>query len=222
MFEVIFEVHPTPEKWDTYLSIAGGLKPILESQRGFLANIRYRSLTRPGWLLSLSDWQDEKALVRWRTQGGHHIAQERGRGGVLTDYHLRVGEVLRDSDSQGRPMEQQRLDQTEVGQAKVVCLMNVTIKPLEEGTKRDARQVLDLVGFDVSKTQGLVAWDAFEAILTPGEILLLSSWTDLDAAEAVGNRASATQRTRHVRVIRDYGMFDRVEAPQYYPDVKAA
>ena len=26
-------------------------------------------------------------------------------------------------------------------------------------------------------------------------------------------------RHRHVRVIRDYGMFDRAEAPQYYPDV---
>ena len=29
-------------------------------------------------------------------------------------------------------------------------------------------------------------------------------------------------RMRRVRVIRDYGMFDRREAPQYYPDVKGA
>ena len=27
-------------------------------------------------------------------------------------------------------------------------------------------------------------------------------------------------RLRHVRVIRDYGMFDRREAPQYYPAVE--
>jgi len=27
-------------------------------------------------------------------------------------------------------------------------------------------------------------------------------------------------RLRRVRVIRDYGMFDRREAPQYYPEVK--
>jgi len=25
---------------------------------------------------------------------------------------------------------------------------------------------------------------------------------------------------RHIRVVRDYGMFDRREAPQYYPPVK--
>jgi hypothetical protein len=27
-------------------------------------------------------------------------------------------------------------------------------------------------------------------------------------------------RLRRVRIIRDYGMFDRREAPQYYPDAK--
>ena len=27
-------------------------------------------------------------------------------------------------------------------------------------------------------------------------------------------------RLRHVRVVRDYGMFDRREAPQYYPAVE--
>jgi hypothetical protein len=26
-------------------------------------------------------------------------------------------------------------------------------------------------------------------------------------------------RLRRVRVVRDYGMFDRREAPQYYPDI---
>jgi len=29
-------------------------------------------------------------------------------------------------------------------------------------------------------------------------------------------------RLREVRVVRDYGMFDRREAPQYYPDAKGA
>ena len=29
-------------------------------------------------------------------------------------------------------------------------------------------------------------------------------------------------RVRRVRVIRDYGMFDRQEAPQFYPDAEGA
>ena len=67
MFSVIFEVCPKPDQWDAYLGHAKQLKPELERIDGFVDNIRYRSLTRDGWILSLSVWRDEKALVRWRT-----------------------------------------------------------------------------------------------------------------------------------------------------------
>src|ERR1700682_62839 len=68
MFSVLFEVYPKAEKWDDYLGYAKLLRPELEKVDGFVDNIRYRSLTREGWLLSVSGWRDEKALVRWRTQ----------------------------------------------------------------------------------------------------------------------------------------------------------
>src|SRR5215510_12365590 len=110
MFAVIFEVHPRSEKWDDYLGIAKMLKPELEAIDGFEENIRYRSLSREGWLLSLSIWRDEKALVRWRTQFKHHGAQERGRGEIFSDYHLRVGQLTRDSGEANLP--EQRLDET--------------------------------------------------------------------------------------------------------------
>ena len=79
MFSVMFEVHPKPEQWDRYLGYAKMLKPELERIDGFVDNIRYRSLTREGWLLSLSGWRDEKALVRWRTVGAHQAVQGRAR-----------------------------------------------------------------------------------------------------------------------------------------------
>jgi hypothetical protein len=47
--------------------------------------------------------------------------------------------------------------------------------------------------------------------------LLLVSWHDAAAADAW--QPSAPARHRRVRVIRDYGMADRREAPQFYPDV---
>lgn len=42
------------------------------------------------------------------------------------------------------------------------------------------------------------------------------------AAEAFKGSVSLQDgaRFRRVRAVRDYGMFDRREAPQYYPDVK--
>jgi heme-degrading monooxygenase HmoA len=73
------------------------LKPELEKIDGFVDNVRYRSLTREGWLLSLSGWRDEKALVRWRTQAKHHDVQEKGRSQVFLDYHLRVGQLTKDT-----------------------------------------------------------------------------------------------------------------------------
>jgi heme-degrading monooxygenase HmoA len=77
MFSVLFEVHPKPDRWDAYLGYAKMLKPELERIEGFVDNIRYRSLTRAGWILSLSGWRDEKALVRWRTQAKHHGCRRR-------------------------------------------------------------------------------------------------------------------------------------------------
>ena len=97
MFSVIFEVHPKQEKFDLYLDLAKGLKPILEEIDGFIDNERFESTRRRGWILSHSTWRDGKSVVRWRTVGKHHDTQQRGRDEVFQDYHLRVGESVRDT-----------------------------------------------------------------------------------------------------------------------------
>ena len=116
MFSVIFEVNPKAQHWDTYLGIGKMLRPEIERIDGFIDNIRYRSLSREGWILSLSGWRDEKALVRWRTQAKHHGAQDRGRREILADYHLRVGQVTHDTRlPASQTLTEQRLDETVAG-----------------------------------------------------------------------------------------------------------
>jgi heme-degrading monooxygenase HmoA len=220
LFSVLFEVHPKPERWDAYLGIAGMLRPELERIDGFVDNVRYRSLTREGWLLSLSGWRDEKAVVRWRTRERHHLAQERGRGEIFSDYHLRVGELTRDTRlPEGQALAEQRLDETEVGEATTVTLIDASRQAewVEQTTADDVARWLGLV-LDAA---GLVGWDVFDAVLTPGDVILLSSWRDHGSAQAFEDGLSLQDgaRLRRVRVVRDYGMFDRREAPQYYPDV---
>src|SRR5215468_10634287 len=125
MFSVIFEVHPKREQWDAYLAFAKRLKPELEQIDGFVDNIRYRSLTRDGWLLSLSSWRDEKSVVRWRTKVRHHDVQEKGRGEIFLDYHLRVGQVTADTRvPDGQVLQEQRLDETEIGEGTTVTLID--------------------------------------------------------------------------------------------------
>src|ERR1700743_439136 len=125
VFSVIFEVHPKSEQWDAYLGNAKMLRSELEQVDGFVDNIRYKSLTRDGWILSLSGWRDEKSLVRWRTQMGHHEVQELGRAKILEDYHLRVGQITEDTRlPEGRVLLEQRLDETEVGNGTTVTLID--------------------------------------------------------------------------------------------------
>src|SRR4051812_33238216 len=78
MFAVLFEVHPKPERWDDYLRLAKLMRPELERIDGFIENVRYRSLTREGWVLSLSVWRDEK-LQRLSSPGRADHAGHRRR-----------------------------------------------------------------------------------------------------------------------------------------------
>jgi heme-degrading monooxygenase HmoA len=92
-----FEVRPEKEKFELYLDLAKGLKPILEGVDGFIDNERFESTRRPGWIFSHSTWRDEKSVVRWRTVAKHYETQQRGRDEVFQDYHLRVREIVLDT-----------------------------------------------------------------------------------------------------------------------------
>jgi heme-degrading monooxygenase HmoA len=220
VFSVIFEVQPKPEQWDAYLQNAGMLRPELEQVAGFIDNIRYRSLTRDGWILSLSGWRDEKAVVRWRTAMRHHMAQEKGRSEILLDYHLRVGQITQDTRiPEGYTLKEQRLDETEIGEGTTITLIDGR-KPSQSTETPDAADCARYLGVD-RDAGGLVAWDVFDAVLTPGDLILLMVWRMTEDAEAFENTVNlpAGARLRRVRIVRDYGMFDRREAPQYYPEV---
>src|SRR6267143_5041634 len=215
MFSVIFEVHPKKEQFDLYRALAKDLKPILEGIDGFIDNDRFESSRRPGWILSHSTWRDEKSVVRWRTVGKHHHTQQRGRDEVFQDYHLRVGEIVADTaPSAGGAIVEQRLDETEIGRAKFVTLTEIqhisgtTAAALPEWLLLD-RNRADLIDYDV-----------FASIYNAGKLALLASWHDRPSAEKFSPPVCAGVRHRVVRVVRDYGMFDRRESPQYYPAIQ--
>lgn len=96
MIAVIFEVVPADGRMEAYLDHAARLKPLLEEIPGFISVERFCSLSDPGRLLSLSFFEDEKAVERWRNEVHHRSAQASGRAGVFATYRLRVAEVLRD------------------------------------------------------------------------------------------------------------------------------
>jgi heme-degrading monooxygenase HmoA len=220
MFSVIFEVLPK-ENWDDYLDNAKMLRPELEQVEGFVDNIRYKSLTREGWILSLSNWRDEKSLVRWRTRMRHHEVQQKGRDEILADYHLRVGQITADNQvPTGYALTEQRLDETEVGEGTTVTLITAT-RPAEWKQTNNPYDCAEWLGLNPWAADG-TSWDIFDAILAPGELILLISWKDAAAAQAYEDTSAPNDkaRVRRVRIVRDYGKYDRREAPQYFPDAK--
>jgi hypothetical protein len=141
---------------------------------------------------------------------------------VFLDYHLRVGQLTADTRVPGgHALHEQRLDETEVGAGTAVMLIDAR-RPaawIERTTPDDVAKWLRLD----AHASGLVGWDVFDAVLTPGDIILLLTWRDHAHAETFEGTVALPEdaRLRRVRVIRDYGMYDRREAPQYFPDVKA-
>jgi heme-degrading monooxygenase HmoA len=199
MFAVIFEVQPRPGRTDRYLEIAAALRPRLEQVDGFLAVERFASRRRDGRILSLSLWRDERAIGEWRRLGDHSAAQQRGRAEIFADYRIRVGEIVADSTP------------PEPG-AKYVTISELA--PAAAVPPGDA-------GLSAAGPEAAVDSEFFVSLTNSGKLLLLVAWQD-GAAAGRWHPASHDGRKwghRRARILRDYGMFERVEAPQYYPPV---
>ena len=96
MIAVIFEVSPAEGRREAYLGIAANLRPLLDGIDGFISIERFQSLASPDKILSLSFWRDEEAVKAWRNMEEHREAQAAGRGGIFSDYRLRIASIVRD------------------------------------------------------------------------------------------------------------------------------
>jgi heme-degrading monooxygenase HmoA len=207
MLALLFEVTPKRDGYQRYLDIAAALRPALDAHDGFLFIDRYRSLSNPDVILSHSLWRDEASLAAWRTFEQHHHAQVAGREHVFADYRLRIADVV--------------LARTlDAGDWKPSRPWSYN----EPGAR--APRYVVIAGSRGNPCGG--APDQFESLNRPNEFLSLYDGGDFEAARmlleslAGPKRDGTTSQTTSVRVCeveRDYGMFDRREAPQYYRPV---
>lgn len=93
---VIFEAEPADGRKTDYLEIATELRPMLAEIAGFISVERFQSLTDPKKVLSLSFFESEVAIQKWRRLSDHRDAQSSGRGGVFSDYRIRIACIIRD------------------------------------------------------------------------------------------------------------------------------
>ena len=206
MIGLFFEVQTRPGHRDQYLDLAASLKPALEAMGGCLFIDRFRSLTQENLLLSHQIWQDEGALTAWRAHAHHHEVQTIGREKVFSDYRIRVAQVIHEARP-GKPIWQPGRQTPYNDPARrpptyvlVTESKNATL-PVETERRRDA----------------------FASVYRDGHFAHLIDLPDHQSGVEFGARLFADATTEYFRifeVMRDYGMYERTEAPQYYPPVK--
>jgi hypothetical protein len=133
-----------------------------------------------------------------------------------------VGDVTSDTHPpKEAPVHQRRFDETEVGKGKLATFTEIT--PAKGAAFPNQINLLPAhLGLDVNGA-GVVEHDVWASIYNPGKLALLVGWKDQKAVESwMPKKIEGIEQLRHrkVRVVRDYGRFDRRETPQFYPDIE--
>ena len=145
-------------------------------------------------------------MIAWRVDAKHHTVQETGREQVFADYRIRIAQVVHEERSEKLAWRPERLS------------------PYNDPKRRPPTFVVALE----SRSQELsveTSWnrDVFESVYRPGTFAHLVDVPSSDAGVGFGRQLLADSTTEYFRVfevMRDYGMFNRAEAPQYYPPVQ--
>jgi hypothetical protein len=167
---------------------------------------RFRSLTRENLLLSYQIWQDEGALTAWRAHAHHHDVQTIGRARVFSDYRIRVAQVIHE-ERPGRPVwrPERRTPYNDPARRKPTYMLASESKNATLAAETEWRR------------------DAFASVYREEHFAHLVDLPDDQAGIEFGSRLFGDPTTQYFRifeVMRDYGMFERTEAPQYYPPVE--
>mgnify|MGYP003628839916 CR=1 FL=1 len=203
MIGLFFEVTPRPGHEQAYFDIAAGLRGELNQNPGLLFIDRFKSLSRPRIVLSHSHWSDEASLARWRTHAKHHLAQIAGRQEHFEDYRLRIGQLACEwlpIAGEPRLFETTNSYNDPALQRERFLIASTASRPIEEGAESDV----------------------LESVSREREYIVLTPIQSLSGGLEAVKQLSLTDAVTSVRlflVSRDYGMYDRKEAPQYYPPV---
>lgn len=192
MQSVLFDVLPKSGQVERYFSMAAHLKPVVAQNAGFLSVERFANLQKQDWYLSFSCWKDEESLAQWRCQPDHNGAQVCGRNQVFNDYRLRVSELKNDNQLLRKILREWIL--LLIGQFDEVQAM-LCQAPLTRLRSKSYQGVLD--------TKRGISIIEFAPDVTIDEELF-----QLPIPDSVN--------LFWFEVVRDYGMFDRLEAPTQF------
>lgn len=198
---LLFEMEPREGHEAHYFKHVERLRPLLDKQDGLIFIDRFKSMSRPSIILSHSLWKDEASITKWRTDAMHHQSQSAGRYQHFVDYRIRISHALEVDNRDDKPNTWSH-----------------------DGSYRSADDTdTRLLVLTTSKGQPFEgSGEAFASLNIEDTYLTIG--TAATAQEADDLAMTAKQDAKVTRVIvstvsRDYSMFDRAEAPQYFKPV---
>jgi len=204
MFSVLFELQPRRDEWDVYRARATARRAELEQAPGFVGNVDYSSLTRDGWILSLSDWRDEASILGWhdRTRGNDGSNEK-----MVADHRLRVGEVTWDTARPQGGGAARELEDSDAPNGTYVTLIEAR-QTLQWVSANNPEEIAIYLGFDLYSYGDCISWDIFDSISNPGDVILVVTWKDARSAtdHAATQIVPGDARVRVLRVVRDHSI----------------
>jgi heme-degrading monooxygenase HmoA len=189
MHALFFEVRPKPGHLARYFDHVAQLRPVLAQHMGLKFLDRYSALDDSDLLLSHQLWESEDAIIKWRKDATHRRSQSAGRQVHFADYRIRVG-------------------------ARVLhWAITAQDAPTAAAKGCDVPHVVALYS-----TEPVIApaFTAFESVNTKGKFITLAASDDYTAARALLDKslgAPGLDEAAIYSIRRDYGQFDRTQAP---------
>jgi len=195
---LLFEMKPRAGHEEHYFRHVDKLRPLLLKQEGLLFIDRFKSLSRAGVILSHSLWRDEAAIAKWRTDSEHHRSQAAGRTKHFEDYRIRISHALEAHESGKQPEQWSHSGSYRAATQNDSRLLVITASTGE--AYHGSGEIFLSVNIDKS----------FLSVESA------SSTTQAQQMVATAKQNPAVSRVILSSVSRDYGMYDRSEAPQYF------
>lgn len=189
MHALFFEVRPKPGHLEHYFEHVARLRPVLARHTGLAFLDRYSSLSEADLLLSHQLWDSEDAIVAWREDAVHRQSQEAGRQVHFADYRIRVG-------------------------ARVLHWHDGNLKEIDhEAAASNVSHVVALYGAQAVSAPG---FGSFESVNHKGKFISLATTDGIEEAKTMltaQTDAPGMEEASVYCIRRDYGQFDRAQAP---------
>jgi len=189
MYALFFEVRPKPGHLPHYFEHVDRLRPVLAQHKGLLFLDRYRSLSDPQVLLSHQHWRDEAAILAWRRDSLHQKSQQAGRQLHFEDYRIRVASLT-------------------------ISLLDGKIQVAHSNATQTGSFVL--AAYANTPCAQVLGCAHFESVNHIGSFLTMGKANTIEEATASLKAVAALPGLSGAyvfRVERDYGMFERAQAP---------